>query len=169
MFESFTNTFAPELYYLPYLPMLSRDLIASYKNETLAEEAFKGLRLRSGVICKKCSSKQHYWLASKKQFQCKHCRFRTTLQSGTVLQGSKLPVSYFFIGLHMLISQDQRISIEEFQKATGHKYYDPLWDFVHKLKDFIRTSESQSLEADFEEVVHTYFQKSDYFNKRLAG
>lgn len=137
--------------------MLPRDLITSYKNEALAEEAFKGLRLRKGVICKKCGGKQHYWLASKKQFQCKHCRFRTTLQSGTVLQGSKLPVSYFFIGLHMLIQQDRKISVDEFQKETGHKYYDPLWDFVHKLKDYVRTSESEVLENDFREVVNTYF------------
>jgi hypothetical protein len=139
--------------------MLSRELITSYKNEALAEEAFKGLRLRKGVICKKCGSKQHYWLASKKQFQCKRCRFRTTLQSGTVLQGSKLPVSYFFIGLHMLIQHDQRISLEEFQKETGHKYYDPLWDFVHKLKDFVRENEAGSVESDFTEVVNTYFSR----------
>jgi len=137
--------------------MLTRDLITSYKNEALAEEAFKGLRLRKGVICKKCGGKQHYWLASKKQFQCKQCRFRTTLQSGTVLQGSKLPVSYFFIGLHMLIQYDLRISLEEFQKETGHKYYDPLWDFVHKLKDFVRKNEAGSIENDFKEVVETYF------------
>jgi len=137
--------------------MLTRDLITSYKNEALAVEAFKGLRLRKGVICKKCGGKQHYWLASKEQFQCKDCRFRTTLQSGTVLQGSKLPVSYFFIGLHMLIQHDKQISIDEFQKETGHKYYDPLWDFVHKLKDFIRDQETETLENDFKEVVNTYF------------
>jgi hypothetical protein len=137
--------------------MLTRDLITSYKNEALAVEAFKGLRLRKGVICKKCGGKQHYWLASKKQFQCKSCRFRTTLQSGTVLQGSKLPVSYFFIGLHMLIQHNKQISIDEFQKETGHKYYDPLWDFVHKLKGFLRETETEVLENDFKEVVTTYF------------
>jgi hypothetical protein len=149
--------------------MLSSDLITSYKNEALAEEAFKGLRLRNGVICKKCGGKQHYWLASKKQFQCKHCRFRTTLQSGTVLQGSKLPVSYFFIGLHMLITQDRHISIDEFQKKTGHKYYDPLWDFVHKLKHYVKTNDVRSLERDFKEVVLTYFDDKRYPENRLVG
>lgn len=142
--------------------MLTRDLITSYKNEALAVEAFKGLRLRKGVICKKCGGKQHYWLASKKQFQCKSCRFRTTLQSGTILQGSKLPVSYFFIGLHMLIQHDKRISIDEFQKETGHKYYDPLWDFVHKLKGFLRDMETEALENDFKEVVNTYFSENKH-------
>ncbi|GAA4436811.1 hypothetical protein GCM10023091_15180 [Ravibacter arvi] len=137
--------------------MLPQELLTSFKNEALAEEAFKGLRLRKGVTCKKCGGRHHYWLASKKQFQCKQCRFRTTLQSGTVLQGSKLPVSYFFIGLQMLMEKGKRISIEEFQKETGHKYYDPLWDFVHKLKDYVRKNEPEVLEKDFTEVVDTYF------------
>ncbi len=57
----------------------------------------------------------------------------------------------------MLIQHDQRISLEEFQKETGHKYYDPLWDFVHKLKDFVRENETGSIENDFREVVKTYF------------
>lgn len=140
--------------------MLPRELITSYKNEALAEEAFKGFRLRKGVVCKKCGCRQHYWLASKKQFQCKKCRFRTTLQSGTVLQGSKLPLSYFFIGLHMLMQQDKRISVDEFQKETGHKYFDPLWDFVHKLKDYVNDTGVETLEEDFKEVVDLYFLRS---------
>lgn len=145
--------------------MLSRELITSYKNEALAQEAFKGLRLRKGVVCKKCGNTQHYWLSSKKQFQCKNCRFRTTLQSGTVLQGSKLPVSYFFIGLHLLIHQDKRISVDEFQRETGHKYYDPLWDFLHKLQGFVRDNDARVLENDFKEVVKKYFHPPN----RLTG
>lgn len=140
--------------------MLTPDLITSYKNESLAEEAFKGLRLRKGVVCKKCGGRQHYWLASKKQFQCKKCRFRTTLQSGTVLQGSKLPFSYFFIGLHMIMQEKNRINMEEFQKQTGHKYFDPLWDFVHKLKHFVDDTGVETLEKDFKEVVETYFTRA---------
>ncbi len=137
--------------------MITTELINSYKNEALAEEAFRGYRLRKGVVCKKCGGGHHYWLASKKQFQCKRCRFRTTLQSGTVLQGSKLPVSYFFIGIHMLLEQNRRMSMDEFQKVTGHKYYEPLWDFVHKLRKYVESEEPEHVEKDFEAVVDRYF------------
>jgi DNA-directed RNA polymerase subunit RPC12/RpoP len=44
--------------------------------EALAVDAFKAYRLKQGVICKKCGSKRHYWLANKQQFQCVSCRFK---------------------------------------------------------------------------------------------
>ena len=105
-----------------------------YKNEELSIEAFKEYRLNKGVVCKKCGSQHHYWLMSKQQFQCVDCRFRTTLRSGTVLQGSKLPYSYFFIAVNLLSKQGNRLTLDEFQKHTGHKYYEPLWEFLNKLK-----------------------------------
>src|ERR1700719_3664625 len=99
--------------------MLPKELIEVYKIEGLAIEVFKEYRVKKGIVCKKCGSHHHYWLASKFQFQCKSCRFRTTLRSGTVLEGSKLPYSYFFIAVHLLLKNDNILSIEDFQKYTG--------------------------------------------------
>ena len=137
--------------------MLSKDLISAYKNEELAVEAFKEYRLRKGITCKKCGGETHYWLSSKQQFQCKKCRFRTTLQSGTLLEGSKLPVSYFFIALHLLIKNDNNLSIEEFQQQTGHKYSEPLYDFLRKIKLYLKTNDQNSILIDFLEVANKKF------------
>ncbi len=128
-----------------------------YKNEELSIEAFKEYRLNKGVVCKKCGSQHHYWLMSKQQFQCVDCRFRTTLRSGTVLQGSKLPYSYFFIAVNLLSKQGNRLTLDEFQKHTGHKYYEPLWEFLNKLK--INLDEQQRAL-----ILSTY---SDILSKRF--
>jgi hypothetical protein len=137
--------------------MLSKDFIELYKTEGLAEEAFKELRFKMGISCKKCGGNQHYWLRSKSQFQCKSCRFRTTLKSGTVLEGSKLPCSYFFIAVHLLMKHGYNLSLDEFQKYTGHKYHDPLWDFLKKIKDYTKETEQNSLFINFMEVVNQCF------------
>ena len=137
--------------------MLSKDLINTYKNEGLAAEAFKEYRIRKGVSCKKCGCNDHYWLSSKQQFQCKKCRFRTTLQSGTLLEGSKLPVSYFFIALHLLIKKGNDLKIEEFQEQTGHKYSEPLYDFLRKIKLYLKNNEHNAILIDFLEVVNENF------------
>ncbi|REA61529.1 transposase [Dyadobacter luteus] len=134
--------------------MVTNDLINVYKNEELALEAFREYRLRKGIACKKCGCKDHYWLASKHQFQCKKCKFRTTLQSGTLLEGSKLPVSYFFIGLHLLIRNEQSLTVEEFQKHTGHKYTEPLYDLLRKIKTYVRNNDPNSILIDFIEVAN---------------
>ena len=139
------------------LVMLSKDLIIAYKNEELAVEAFKEYRFRKGITCKKCGGSNHYWLSSKQQFQCKKCRFRTTLQSGTLLEGSKLPVSYFFIALHLLIKKGNALTVEEFQQQTGHKYSEPLYDFLRKIRLYLKTSNQNSILIDFIEVVNEHF------------
>lgn len=142
--------------------MLRTKLPNAYKNEELAIEAFKEYRLRDGIVCKKCGGKRHYWLASKEQFQCKHCRFRTTLQSGTLLEGSKLPVSYFFIALHLLIKNDNNLTIDEFKQQTGHKYSEPLYDFLRKIKSFTKTHDQSSILIDFVEVANKKFLRQQF-------
>lgn len=133
--------------------MLSKDLLSIYKNEELAVEAFKDYRLRKGIICKKCGGSHHYWLSSKQQFQCKTCKFRTTLQSGTLLEGSKLPVSYFFIALYLLKNSNNSLTVNEFQQQTGHKYSEPLYDFLRKIKLYFKTEDQNSVLIIFLEVA----------------
>ena len=129
-----------------------------YKDEELSVEAFREYRLTKGVVCKKCGSKQHYWLLSKQQFQCVDCRFRTTLRSGTVLQGSKLPYSYFFIAIDLLNKQGNRLTLDEFQKHTGHKYYEPLWEFLNKLKINLDEKERNLILNTYSEVLSKRFR-----------
>ena len=136
--------------------MLSNSAIDIYKNEEIATEAFKEFRLRNGIVCKKCGGTHHYWLSPKRQFQCKQCRFRTTLQSGTILEGSKLPVSYFFIAVHLLLKRGSSFTIEEFQEQTGHKYYEPLYDFVRKVKAYLNANQQSSVLIDFVEVMNQH-------------
>ncbi|WP_138475740.1 transposase [Dyadobacter bucti] len=132
--------------------MLQGNLIDIYKNEGIAIAAFKDLRLRKGVTCKKCGSREHYWLTSKRQFQCKHCRFRTTLQSGTVLEGSKLPISYFFIAVYLILKKGNAFTIQDLQYHTGHKYYEPLYDFARKIRHYLNDNEQNGILIDFVEI-----------------
>jgi len=127
------------------------------KNEKQAIEAFKEFRIKKGVVCKKCGETKHYWLAGKNQFQCSSCRFRTTLRSGTILEGSKLPISYFFIAWSLLIKNNHRVTIEEFKKQTKHKYYEPLWEYLHKIKGHFKQEDSTKMEIDFIEITNTFF------------
>ena len=55
-------------------------------------------------------------------YQCKHCRHRTTLRSGTVMHGSKLPFMYWFIAMHLLTATKKSISAAELQRQIGHKH-----------------------------------------------
>ena len=65
--------------------------IEEFPDEQSCKSDFKNNREKEGVFCKKCGCSDHYWLQNKWQWECKGCKFRTTLRSGTLMEASKLP------------------------------------------------------------------------------
>jgi hypothetical protein len=136
-----------------------KDSISVYRNEEIAIEAFKEYRMQKGIFCKKCGCRKHYWLGPKHQFQCKDCRFRTTLRSGSILEGSKLPISYFFIAIHLLLKYQNSITIQILQEYTEHKYFEPLWYFLRNIRENLKEEEQKQLMLHFWEVVNLHLLK----------
>ena len=110
------------------------DFIKDFPDEESCKQKFKEYRGQAGVTCRKCGGSDHYWKRDKEQYECKECRTRTTLRSGTILQGSKLPYQYWFIAMHLLTSTKKTFSAKEIQRQLGHKRYHPIWVMVHKLR-----------------------------------
>ena len=110
------------------------DFFKHYPDESSCKLAFKDYRERSGVICKKCGGDSHWWLTSKEQYECKKCHFRMSLKSGTVLENSKLPFQYWFVAMHLMSSTKKSLSALELQRQIGHKYYEPIWAMMHKIR-----------------------------------
>ena len=110
------------------------DFIKEYPDELSCKAKFKSYREELGVVCAKCSSESHYWKQDKEQYECKSCKHRTTLKSGTVMHKSKLPYRYWFITMHLLTSTKKSFSAKEIQRQLGHKRYAPIWHMVHKLR-----------------------------------
>jgi len=108
--------------------------IESFPDESSCRIKFKEFRDEQGVICRKCGSKDHYWLQTIEKYECKHCKTRTSLRSGTVMQESKLPFRHWFIAIHLLTGTKKSFSALELQRQIGHKYYEPIWYMAQKLR-----------------------------------
>lgn len=63
------------------------------------------------------------------------CGHETTLCSGTVMHGSKLPVFDWFVAMYLMASTKRSISALEVQRQLGRKRYQPVWEMMHKLRD----------------------------------
>ena len=112
------------------------DFKDNFPNEAACKAEFKLLREKSGIVCKKCKGKSHYWLTSKEMYQCKNnsCRFRTSLKSGTVMENSKMSYFNWFLMTHLICSTKNDFSALELQRQIGHKYYAPVFFMAHKLR-----------------------------------
>lgn len=110
------------------------DFIQSFPDEASCRHKFKQIREKEGVTCRKCGGKEHYWLSTIEHFKCKTCGTKTSLKSGTALENTKLPVRYWFIAMHLMTSTRKTFSALELQRQLGHKYYEPIWAMMHKLR-----------------------------------
>tara|TARA_R110002096_G_C14611280_1_gene723425 strand:+ start:927 stop:1862 length:936 start_codon:yes stop_codon:yes gene_type:complete len=110
------------------------EFIEQYPDESSCKSKFKEYREEVGVTCAKCKGTDHYWKQDKEQYECKKCKTRTTLRSGTVMHKSKLPYRHWFIAMHLLTSTKKSFSAKEIQRQLGHKRYAPIWHMVHKLR-----------------------------------
>ncbi len=114
--------------------MKIQDFFKQYPDEASCKTQFKVERDKQGVVCKRCKSQEHYWISTRSQYQCKTCKFRTTLRSGTLLHGSQLPYYYWYFGMMMLTSTKKSFSALEIQRQLGHLYYEPIWYMLHKIR-----------------------------------
>lgn len=130
-----------------------------YKDETECKEKFRQIREQTGLSCKQCKGKEHYWKKDKWQWQCKDCGFRTTLRSGTVMESSKLPYRYWFAAMHFLTVNKKSFSAKSVQEELGHKRYEPIWAMLHKLRVVMGVRDAKYQLTEWIELDEGFFEK----------
>ncbi len=107
---------------------------AHFGDENTCRLDFKAQRDKQGVICKKCGCTDHYWKKDKWSYECKSCKFRTSLRSGTIMQNSNLPFLVWYRAMFLMSTTKKGFSAKEMQRQLGLKRYEPVWAMVHKLR-----------------------------------
>ncbi len=105
-----------------------------FKTAADCETHFKLQREKEGVVCKKCKSEQHYWLSGKRQWQCKKCKFRTTLRSGTVMEHSKFDFHVWYSAMALISFTKKGISCNELKKQLQLPRYQSVLRMFHVIR-----------------------------------
>lgn len=111
-----------------------REYFEKYPDEETCIEELKNKRLQNGLICRKCSNNTHSFRKVDLKFQCKKCRNRLSIRSGTVMENSNLPIKYWMICIELMTLSKRRFSILQIQYLLGHKRYEPIWLMVQKIR-----------------------------------
>lgn len=111
-----------------------RQYFEKYNDEETCIEEFKNKRLENGLVCKKCGHNLHSFRTVDLKFQCKKCKNRISLRSGTVMENSNLPFRYWMICIELMTLSKKKFSILQLQYLLGHKRYEPIWLMVQKIR-----------------------------------
>jgi len=130
---------------------------AHFSSEESCREHFKSERDKVGVLCSVCGNDSHYWIKSRWSYECKSCRHRTSLRSGTIMQNSNLS---FLIWYKTMFLMSVTKKAKEIQKQLGLKRYEPVWQMTHKLRRAMGNRDARYTLEGMIEMDEGYFTVS---------
>lgn len=105
-----------------------------YGSEEKCHAALVALRWPAGFRCPDCGDERHTTFAreSRDYWQCHRCRHQTTVTAGTIFEATKLPLSRWFIAMHLMTQAKNNVSALELKRHLGVRYK-TAWLMKHKL------------------------------------
>lgn len=129
---------------------------ANFESEESCRNHFKEERDKIGVECK-CGCKEFFWIKSRWSYECKECRKRISLRSGTIMQSSNLSFLVWYKTMFLLTATKKGFSTKEIQTQLGLKRYEPVWAMVHKLRKAMGNRDSRYTLEGMIEFDEGYF------------
>lgn len=91
-------------------------------------------RWPKGFDCPRCASSQASFHRTRKLYQCRGCRYQTSLTAGTIFHKTRTPLRKWF-WLILLMGQNKHgISMLEAQRLLGIPSYQTIWTMCHKIR-----------------------------------
>ena len=123
-----------------------------YGTEEKCHAAAVALRWPNGFVCPECGETRHCTFERKglTYWQCSACREQTTVMCGTIFEATKLPLTTWFLGMHLLTQAKNNVSALELKRHLGVRYK-TAWLLKHKLMQVMsEREESRQLDGRVE-------------------
>jgi transposase-like protein len=89
-------------------------------------------RWPQGFECPECGSPRFHRLQCRRLFQCAACRHQASVIAGTIFASTKLPLTTWFLAMHLLTQCKHGISSLELARQLGVRQK-TAWSIKHKL------------------------------------
>jgi len=131
--------------WIQFQPGLSMpDFLKDYGTEAQCEQALETIRWPDGFVCPRCAHEAHYVMRDgvRKVFQCNACRHQASLIAGTVFQGTKLPLTIWFLAIYLISQAKTGLSALALKRQLGVSY-PTAWLIHHKLMQVMTEREDR--------------------------
>ena len=122
------------------------ELLKDCGTEAQFERVLEAVRWPNGFCCPRCGQAAHYVLRDgvRKVFQCNACRHQASLIAGTVFQGTKLPLTTWFLAIYLISQAKTGLSALALKRQLGVSY-PTAWLIRHKLMQVMADREDRYL------------------------
>lgn len=133
------------------------DFMVQYGTEAKCRRALFKSRWPKGFRCPTCEGRRSSRFHREGQcyFQCSACRHQTTLISGTLFEATKLPLTTWFLALHLLTSTKTNMAALELKRHLGVGY-NAAWRIKHKVMQAMTEREESRRLSGFVQIDDAY-------------
>jgi len=126
-----------------------------------SEEACRAYLLEQrwpdGFCCPKCGHDRAWIVEGRNLFHCAGCERQTSLTAGTVMHGTRKPLTTWFKAMWLITTRKTGISAKDLYRALGFGSYQTAWAWLQKLRRAMVRPEREPLtgvvEVDVTEVT----------------
>jgi transposase-like protein len=118
------------------------EFMEQYGTDTQCEVALSAARWPHGFSCPACGgpSSCSFRRQGRLYWQCASCRHQCSVISGTIFESTKLPLTRWFLAMHLLTQAKNNVSALELKRHLGVSY-PTAWLVKHKLMEVMRLRE----------------------------
>jgi transposase-like protein len=137
----------------------------AFTDEEKAREALEAIRWPNGPVCPHCGSVEGIAKAQGKSvrpglYYCAACNDQFTVTVGTVMERSKVPLTKWWLAMHLMGSSKKGISAHQIHRTLGITYK-TAWFMCHRIREAMREGGLGPLggSGKIVEADETYFGK----------
>ena len=118
------------------------EFMDQYGTDAQCEAALIASRWPSGFACRACGGPAScsFRRQGRLYWQCASCRHQCSVISGTIFESTKLPLTRWFLAMHLLTQAKNNVSALELKRHLGVSY-PTAWLVKHKLMEVMRLRE----------------------------
>ncbi len=118
------------------------EFLEHYGSEDGCEASLIALRWPQGFACPVCGGPAScsFRREGRLYWQCASCRHQCSVISGTIFESTKLPLTSWFLAMHLLTQSKNNVSALELGRHLGVSYK-TAWLLKHKVMEVMRVRE----------------------------
>ena len=141
----------------------------AFPDDQSCADHLAGQRWVEGYVCPKCGHKDAWYKKKRRLFDCKKCRFQTSITAGTVFHGTKIPlIKWYWLIYHMAMNK-VGVSVLEMQRILSIGQYRTIWLMAHKIRKAMAERDAKYRLAGLVEMDESFFGPPDRGGKRGRG